>query len=75
MRHRSLLQVLALLTLPFTVLGACRSPAEPTATYEPAVRLQGSWRWVSSLDVRTGALHTPATDGFTATLRFVADSA
>ncbi len=56
--------------------GCGRGPAEVPATVStaPASRLAGTWRWVSALDVRTQAVHTPASAGFAATLEFRPDS-
>jgi hypothetical protein len=48
----------------------CASAAVPEARYAPAERLAGTWRWVSSLDVNTQQLRTPATEGFGAELQF-----
>jgi hypothetical protein len=45
-----------------------------TPVHRPAQQLAGTWRWVSSLDVKTQRLHTPATEGFEAELRFDAES-
>lgn len=42
-----------------------------TRPHAPAYALEGTWRWVSSLDVRTQAVHTPGTAGYGATIRFV----
>ena len=59
-------------------LGGCDSgPFGPpdTRPYAPAERLAGTWRWVSSFDVRTQVAHTPATTGHGATLQFTAESA
>jgi hypothetical protein len=62
--------------LSTALVTACGGPSAPTrGTYAPAQRLDGTWRWVSSLDVRTGQVHTPARDGFEANLHFTADSA
>ena len=55
------------------LLGCARDPVAPG--WMPAERLVGSWRWVSSLDVTTQALRSPATEGFDAELRFSAESA
>ena len=52
--------------------GCGSGPSEPL--YAPAERLAGTWRWVASLDVRTQAVHTPATAGYQATLRFTPES-
>lgn len=76
MPYRHPILALTRMALGLVLLTACGSPSEPALErYAPAPRLDGSWRWVSSLDVRTGQLHTPATAGFEATLRFTADSA
>ena len=42
--------------------------------YQPALALNGTWRWVSSLDVETGVMHTPGSEGFEADLHFDAAS-
>jgi hypothetical protein len=58
-------------------LAGCRGgPAEApaAASAAPAARLAGTWRWVSALDVRTQAVHTPASAGFGATLEFRPDA-
>ena len=59
-------------------LGGCDSgPSGPpgTPSYAPAERLAGTWRWVSSFDVRTQVVHTPTTAGYGATLQFTPESA
>ena len=66
--RRALVTSLLLLAAPGA--GCAGGPAAPE--YAPAARLNGTWRWVSSLDVRTNAVHTPAPAGFEATLRFQA---
>ena len=78
MRSRHPTLRFACLTLGLVLSTACGSPSEPTpapAPYAPAQQLNGSWRWISSFDVRAGQINTPATAGFEATLRFTADSA
>lgn len=63
----------ALTTVLLTVLAAaCGEGPTTTREHAPAERLHGSWRWVRSLDVSTQQLHTPATDGFEAVIRFTA---
>ena len=63
----------AICSLILAVSGCGGGPAEPER-YAPAEALQGTWRWVSSLDVKTQQLHTPASDGVEAELAFAADS-
>ena len=74
MSYRCSLPSVARLLLSIACCASCGSPSGPTR-YAPAESLNGSWRWVSSLDVRTMQLHTPTTAGFEATLGFAADSA
>jgi hypothetical protein len=64
---------LGLLSLVVFLASCNHAPAAPA--WAPAERLVGSWRWVSSLDVTTQALRSPATEGFDAELRFAAGSA
>jgi hypothetical protein len=74
--YRHPILISARLALSLVLFTACGSPSEPIREpYAPAQKLTGSWRWVSSLDVRTGQRHTPATAGFEATISFTADSA
>jgi len=58
------------------LLAACSAgPAETgPRVHRPAERIAGTWRWVSSFDVKTQKLHTPATEGFEAELHFDAAS-
>ena len=63
----------ALCSLLVAVSSCGGGPAEP-GRYAPAEALQGTWRWVSSLDVDTQQLHTPSSDGFEAELVFTAES-
>ena len=71
--HRTLLRRwLAALSLLLVAAGCEGTPV--SAGYGPAAALNGSWRWVSSQNVTTQQLHTPATEGFQATLTFTATS-
>jgi hypothetical protein len=71
--HRPLLRRwLAALSLVLVAAGCEGTPV--SEGYGPAAALNGSWRWVSSQDVNTQQLHTPATEGFEATLAFTATS-
>lgn len=59
-----------LLVLAIAAAGCADTPTE--APYAPAEDLEGVWHWVSSQDVSTQDLLTPATEGFEAELRFTA---
>lgn len=52
--------------------GCGESPLQ--GTHQPARELEGSWRWVSSLDLSTQTLHTPQSEGYVAELKFTATS-
>lgn len=62
------------LTLLTALLAACGAGPTETREHAPAERLHGTWHWVRSLNVKTLQLHTPATDGFVAELRFIAET-
>lgn len=55
------------------LLTACQQgPAEPR--YEAADALAGRWHWVSSLNVETQQILTPASEGFEAELTFTVET-
>lgn len=69
--HRPFLRRwIAALSLLLVAAGCEGTPL--SRDYGPAAGLNGTWRWVSSQDVETQQMHTPATEGFEATLTFQA---
>jgi hypothetical protein len=64
--------------LSFALLAAavlsCSDKALPGPDWRPAERIEGTWRWVRSLDVNTTHVHSPASAGFEASLTVVAES-
>jgi hypothetical protein len=61
--------VLLALLLVVPALAGCRDAAGPNHLSN----LPGVWQWVSSTNVTSGQVHTPATEGYTARLQFVPD--
>ena len=56
------------------MLFACGEDATGVDPWEPAYVLEGTWQWVSSLDLSSDELHTPESTGDEASLTFEASS-
>jgi hypothetical protein len=53
---------------------SCSDKALPDPDWSPAERIEGTWRWERSVDVKTAEVHSPASAGFEASLTVVAES-